>query len=513
MRGSGPGNGHGSLNRAISAHKRLLWLGDAGPVLLLFAVVKLGVHLATDGNIGYHQDELYYLASARHLQLGYVDYPPLTPAVAWVAMMLFDHSVIGLRAFAAISGAVVVILAGLTAAEMGGARRAQIIAGLAALCAPMLLGANWLFQTVTFDQLFWMAALYVLARLLRTGNLRQWLWLGLFLGLALETKYTVLALCLGIAVAVLVDSRLRSMLRTPYPWLGALIAILMWAPNLGWQLANGWPTLAYVRAHANDISSSGGVIAFLLNEILLVGPLVLPFWLLGWLHLFRDGSLRPLGIAAAIAFLALLPNGKAYYPGPIFPLVLAAAAVAVDRFAARRGRRWSVRALIGLLIADAIIPLPIGIPLLPESVIATAHLYSARKDFSDSIGWPEVTAQIANAWHALAPEQRAHAAILGRYYAEAGAVDEFGTEYGLPTALSPHLTYWYWKPARTDATTVVAIGYTLQEMQRYFQTTRQVGTLSNSEGVHNEAWGRAVIVCTNPIESLDAAWPSLRDFS
>ena len=480
-------------------------------ILLALGAIKVVVHVTTDGNIGYHQDELYYLDSARHPQLGYVDYPPLTPMVARLAGALFDGSVVGLRLFAALAGAAVVVLTGQIAAELGGGRRAQVLAGLAALTAPMLLDANWLFQTVSFDQLFWMGSLYVMARILRTGQPRLWLLLGALLGLGLETKYTVLALCAGIAVATVTARRLRAMLLTPYPWLGALVAAALWAPNVWWQAANGWPTLDYIRGHSADISSSGGVVAFLL-DLLLLGPLLVPLWLVGWWELLHARALRPLGVAALVTFALLLPNGKAYYVGPLFPLVLAAAAVAADRFATQRSRRWPVRLVVGLLVADALLPLPIGIPVLPQSVIVNWHLDSVRKDFSDSIGWPEVAAEVAGAWRRLPLSERRHAVILARYYAEAGAVDRFGPALALPEALSPHLTYWYWKPATTDAQTAIVVGYTATEMRRLFRDVVQTATLSNAEGVHNEAWGLPVLTCRQPRESLDAAWLSLRHF-
>src|SRR5580704_60620 len=61
------------------------------------AVAVLALHLATNGLYGFHRDELYYLDSARHLAWGFVDYPPLTPAIARMSELLFGSSVRGLR--------------------------------------------------------------------------------------------------------------------------------------------------------------------------------------------------------------------------------------------------------------------------------------------------------------------------------------------------------------------------------------------------------------------------------
>ena len=55
------------------------WLG-AFLALGLPALASLGLHCWADGRYGIFRDELYYLASARHLDLGYVDYPPVAQA-------------------------------------------------------------------------------------------------------------------------------------------------------------------------------------------------------------------------------------------------------------------------------------------------------------------------------------------------------------------------------------------------------------------------------------------------
>jgi hypothetical protein len=153
------------------------WLQDGMLVLLGLALVKLLVHLATAGRYGFHRDELYYLAAGQHLSLGYVDYPPLTAMVARLSTLVFGHSLVGLRVWPAIAGAVIVVLGGLIARELGGGRSAQVLAAVLVLCSPMFLGGNSMFQTVTFDQLMWAICMYLVARLLARGGSPR-LWLG-----------------------------------------------------------------------------------------------------------------------------------------------------------------------------------------------------------------------------------------------------------------------------------------------------------------------------------------------
>ncbi len=323
------------------------WRRPTAP-LLAVAIVKFAVHLATNGVYGFQRDELYYIISGQHPALGYVDYPPVTPMLARLNTSIFGISPWTLRIFPALAGAAVVFLTGLCAREMGGVRGISTLASVLALLSPLLLGANWLFQTVTFDQLTWLIAIYLLLRIVRTGDRRLFVLLGVDLGIGLETKLTIVALCLGIAIAVVASRELRPLLRTRFPWIGLVIAIALAAPNLGWQVANGFPTLTYIENHSADIAQSGGVGMFVEDFLLFTGPLVLPVWVTGIVLLFRDRRLRPMGILTVIVIALLLPEGKAYYPAPTIPLVLAAGCVALGRIALgtsaapadrRRGRR------------------------------------------------------------------------------------------------------------------------------------------------------------------------------
>lgn len=210
-----------------------------------------------------------------------VDYPSLTPVLARLSLALFGPSVFGLRLFPALAGVALVVLAGLMARELGGGRFAQLLAAGAALASPMLLGANWLFQTVTFDQLAWTVALLLAARLVRTGEARWWLAVGAAVGVGLEAKYTALVLGLGLAVGALATP-IRRQLLTPWPWLGAVAALLLLTPNLVWQAQNGWPSVAFIVGHPQHQADSFSPPVFLAQQLALVGPLALPLWLAGW---------------------------------------------------------------------------------------------------------------------------------------------------------------------------------------------------------------------------------------
>jgi hypothetical protein len=481
--------------------------------LAALGLAKLALHLATDGIYGFHRDELYYLASGRHLALGYVDYPPLTPLLARLGLTLFGPSAGGLRLLSALAGAVVVVLAGLVARELGGGRFAQLLAAGAALASPLLLGSNWLFQTVTFDQLAWTVAILLTARLVRTGEPRWWLAVGLALGIGLETKYTILALGAGLLAGVLA-TRLRRHLRTPWPWLGALIALLIAAPNLAWQVAHGWPSLGFILSHHQDQAADFSPPVFLALQLPLAGPLALPLWLAGWYRLLRQRDMRPLGVAAAVAFGIFLVVGKDYYAGPLYPLLLAAGAVSLEALGGPgRGAVRLRAAAVAAVALNGLLLLPLALPLVPVSQLHRSHLDTARKDYADTVGWPELTDQVAAVYGALPPEQRRHATVLAANYGEAGAIDLYGPARGLPPAICPQLTYALWKPAHVEDATVVLVGYTPEFAARYFADVEPAAAITPPDGVRTEERGLPILVAHRPRVPLDQAWPELRRLS
>ncbi len=116
-------------------------------MLILLALARLLVHTLTNGQYGFHRDELATLDDARYLAWGYVAYPPVTPFIARVARELFGASQVGVRFFSALAQSIAMLLAGLMAHELGGSRRAQVVTALAVAIAPLSLmiicGGSW----------------------------------------------------------------------------------------------------------------------------------------------------------------------------------------------------------------------------------------------------------------------------------------------------------------------------------------------------------------------------------
>ncbi|MGH7764222.1 MAG: hypothetical protein ACREOM_07385, partial [Candidatus Dormibacteraceae bacterium] len=274
-----------------------------------------------------------------------------------------------------------------------------------------------------------------------------------------------------------------------------------------------FPTLTYIRNHGSDISQGGGIASFVELFLLTIGPLLLPLWVAGLIFLLRNRRLRPMGVLTIVVIVLFLPVGKGYYPGPTIPIVLAAGCLAVERVVSQARRQWVVGLVIGGGILEAAVLLPILLPVIPPSSMHKFQIDKLNPDYANTVGWPEMTAQVGAVYNGLPPAQRAKAAILASIDGQAGAIDIYGASEHLPQAISPHLNFWYWKPADLDATTLVTVGYNPSDLAFLCGTITRAGTVTIPYSIENLDQGAPILVCTNLRESINAAWPALRNFS
>src|SRR6266568_3464042 len=367
----------------VSTVSSLLYGGAAAAVIAL--------HLATNRTLGFHTDELYYLDAGRHPAFGYVDFPPIVPLLARVETGLLGVSPWTLRLLPSLLGGFLVALSGAYVRRLGGSLPLQGLALLTAIAAPFLLGANWVFQTVTFDQVTWMVALYWFLCLVIERRPRYWIFLGITLGIGLEVKYTIGGLIVGLVVAVLLTPALRTELRTKYPWIAVAIALLIWAPNLAWQVVEGFPSLIYI---ANHRRSGGGPVVFLIEFVVYLF-FILPLWLAGMNSLFRNPLLRPIGIACAVPMFIFLFVGKSYYAAGTIPIALAQGLMAISHIERRKLRVGLEIAVVVATVLEFGAFFQLLVPITPPDRLHAAGLDTKNEVFADSVGWDDIASQVA----------------------------------------------------------------------------------------------------------------------
>jgi Dolichyl-phosphate-mannose-protein mannosyltransferase len=419
------------------------------------ALVVIAIHLATNSTLGFHTDELYYLTCGWHPALGYVDFPPVVPLLARLETDLLGVSPWTLRLLPSLLGGFLVALSGLYVRRLGGSLRLQGIALLGAIAAPFLLGSNWVFQTVTFDQVTWMVSLYWFLCLVIDRRPRYWIYLGITLGIGLEVKYTIAGLIAGIGIAVLLTPSLRTDLRTKYPWSAVAIALLIWAPNLGWQIVEGFPTLIYL---ANHSGSGGGPVAYLI-QFGVYFFFLLPVWLAGMISLFRSPQLRPLGIACALPLLLFLFVGKSYYAAGTIPITFAQGLLAISHIKRPKLRSGLQIAVVVSSVLEFVVFFFLVVPVTPPDRIHAANLDSVNEVFADSVGWDDVAKQVTTIYDDLPPSEHSNTVIISAYYGVPGALQVYDSPGDRPEAISPQLSDWYWLPSNLTATNALMVDY------------------------------------------------------
>lgn len=508
-----------------SAEKPVL-LG-AGGVVLAITAVKLAVHLYAGRHYGYFVDELYYLACSRHLAWGYVDQPPLIAAITWLVRKTLGESLPALRLLPAIAGAALVALTALITREMGGKRFAQALAAIGVLVAPGILLMDNLLTMNAFEPLFWTTCAYLLIRIIKTGNQRLWIWFGIVAGIGLENKYSMLIFGAGVVVGLLLTKH-RRLLASPWIWIGGAIAFLIFLPNLWWNVQHHFPFLelmANVRQSGRNVSL--GLLKFFSEEIQSMQPLALPVWLAGlWFFFTKRGEeFRALGWACLFTAVVIVTmNPRVYYLFPAFPLLFAGGGVIWEAWLERPRLQWAELAYPALLVATGALLAPLAIPVLPPQTYIrytrALHLGVPRIEnhqlgplpqiFADQFGWKEMTEVVAHAFNSLPPDVRAKTAIFGQNYGQAGAIDLFGPQYGLPPAISGHQSYFLWGPRNYTGESMIVMEDRKERLQQLFTSVEKVGTVYHPYSMPYEHFD--VYYCRGLKWPLQQIWPKLKNW-
>lgn len=482
---------------------------NRGPALI--AAATFVALVAFSSGYGYHRDELYFVAAGHHLDWAYADQGPVTPLIARAMSEIAPNSLVALRLPSALAAGLTVLLTGLLAREFGGGRRAASIAAACAATAGLVLFTGHILSTSTFDLLAWTLLVWLAVRAIRTGADRLWLVAGVVLAIALLNKPLPAFLAAGMLAGVVIAGP-RRLLRNPYVWLGAAIAILLWLPWILWQADQGWPQIDVSRSIAAGNSKSSepwwAIVPF---QFLLVSPALAPVWIAGLVRLFRDPGLRDfrfLGwawVVLAVVFMA--SGGKPYYLGGLLPALLGAGAAPVEGWLTR-GRATVRPALLSVAIAaSAAVSLVICLPILPAKDADVA--VAMNGDVGETIGWPELAQTVADVAHRL-PDPPDHAVVLTRNYGEAGAIDRYGPALGLPGAYSGHNAYWDWGPPPDGARPLIAVGFDPADADRWFRGCALAARVENRARIDNDESGAPILTCRGPREPWPREWPALR---
>jgi Dolichyl-phosphate-mannose-protein mannosyltransferase len=502
----------------------------------VIAAVYFLAHMATATRYGYFRDALYYLACSEHLAWGYVDQPPLIVFIAWVARHTLGVSLPGLLFWPALAGALRIILTAALARELGANEFGGALAAVLAATPAVWYVTDHQFAMNAFEPLFWTGCGFAVGRMIHTNNPKWWMVFGAIAGLGLENKYSIAAFASFLLLGLLLTPQ-RKFLLSPWILAGGFTAVLFFLPNLLWNIQHQWPFLDLmrnIRASGRDVVLSPA--AFLAQQILIMTPATLPFWLGGLWFYFSDAGkkFRVFGwtFIFTIGFF-MLAHGKNYYSAPGYPLVFAAGAVAAEKLLnkkhleERTGMRAAFKvAMFGWLAMGILLLLPVVLPVLPIDAYQRyqAHLpfvvpksehnqdtATLPQHYSDEFGWEDMVARVATVYHSLSPEEKSRTAIFASNYGEAGAVDFFGGRYGLPKAICTHQNYFLWGPRNYTGEIVIRIGSKPEDALDSYETVRVAATLDNPYTMPHEK--NPILLCRQRKKNLQSDWPNIKNWN
>lgn len=521
--GGSPASEHDSIGRAAGARAEE-WALLGGLSFIVFAA-----HTLVSGRYGYFVDELYYLACSHHLAWGYVDQPPLIAVITWLERVTLGDSLHALRFLPAVAAGLRVLLTGLIARELGARRFGMLLASVCVMIAPIYLGLDSLLTMNVFESLFWMGAALIALKIFNGASSKLWLLFGAVCGVGLLNKDSMLFFGFGLFAGLLLTKQ-RRQFASPWIWLGGLLALLIFLPNLLWEIHRGFPTIELLRnVQRSGRNAQTGPLAFMAQQVLILQPLAAPVWIAGLLELLRDPNgkgWRVLGITWIAVMLCMLTmQGRIYYPAAAYPMLFAAGGLAFERwFAGLRNARWLKPAHITLLVVTGLLLAPFAyFPMLTvNQYIAYArfwHFEPPRIEnhrlgplpqiYADQFGWKEMAQVVAKAYYSLPPEERGSCAIFGQNYGQAGAIDFFGAKMGLPPAISGHQNYFYWGPRGYTGECMIVMDDNPLRLHELFDSVEFAGRVDHPLSMPYQHFD--IYICRKPkFDNLQQLWPELK---
>lgn len=453
------------------------------PLILSITLINLLLYLVTTifFSYGIFRDEYYYIACANRLDFGYVDHPPLSVFILAVWKFFLGDSLIAIRLIPALISTATVFMIGLFTLRLGGERSAIIISTAAYMLTPIFLGMNTIVSMNTLDFFFWISSAYIFLRIIQEQNPKLWLLLGVVLGLGLLNKTSVFWLGAGIFAGT-IFSPLRKDLKTKYPYLAAIIALIIFSPYIIWNITHDFAHLEFMRNAASRKYGGLTPVSFILDQVLILNPASILIWLPGIIFYFftkQHKQFRAIGFIWLTTLIILLVNihSKGEYIAAAYQILFAGGAIMIEKWSSVNKRYWIKYAIIVPVVISSLFLLPFARPLLgPEAFVKYQsaigleppsneghELVGLPQFYSDMFGWEELAKNVSKVYQSLPEEDRKNTIVYCSNYGKAGAIEYYSKKYPLPEVVSPHNSYWYWWPKKNDVQAIIIIGGNIED--------------------------------------------------
>ena len=490
-------------------------------LIILLTILKLVLHLLANSNFGFHRDELLYKALGENLDWGFKEVPPFIAGVSYLSNLVSSESVFISRILPTLFSCAIIFITGLMVLTMGGKRFSILVACGGLVFSPAFLASGYLLQPVIFDQFFWVLSAFLLCRYIKTHNEKNIYWFGVVAGVGMLTKYSIAFFIVALLAGLLVSNN-RKLLRNTIWLKAALIAFIIFLPNLIWQINNGLPVIKHMEELKRTQLAFNSPFEFVI-QLLLVNASTTFIWLSGLVYLFVSKANSKLSFLSwsflfVIALLIIL-KGKVYYGFGAFPMLFAAGGVCFHKIFGSISQKLKY-ALPAIIILPSILFLPIAIPLLPLQTTLQFFSFISRnfnfntplkwedqkihqisQDYADMIGWEEIAVHVNAAYKLVPANEKAQTTIFASNYGQAGAIDCYAERYSLPKSVSLSSSFTLWSPKNIQTKHFIYVDDEFpDDLIKAFNYYKKIGEVSN---IYAREKGTAIYLFSNPKEDVN----------
>jgi hypothetical protein len=439
-----------------------------------------------------HRDEFLHLDQAFHPAAGYISVPPFT---SWIANIIYllGGGLFWVRFFPALFGVATVVVAWLIVEALGGSLPAKILTSIT-LIFSVYTRMNVLFQPNSFDILAWTIVFYLLIKYVNSKQSKWLLLLSVITALGMYNKYNILFLIVGLIAGLLLTAQ-RTIFTKKAFYFAILFGILLFLPNLFWQIKNHFPVIYHMAALNKSQLVNVSRIDLLLDQLKygLVGILTLAaFFSLAFYKPFKP--YRFIGWTYVVVMtLYVLSRAKSYYTIGLYPVLFAFGSVYLDAIL----KKWKVSVLSLLAITHIVIFYLVAKDIMPmqspAEIVAThdknegtgafrwedGKNHLLPQDFADMLGWQEMAGKALIAYQMIPASELENTLIYCDNYGQTGAINYYNRKK-MPAAYSLNTDYIYWCPRFKKIQNILFVGNLPgKEVMDLFTEYKLVGTVDN----------------------------------
>lgn len=452
-------------------------LSEYKHLFLLSAFTFLLIYISSFvKSYGYFIDEFYYIACANNPAAGYVDHPPLAPLLLTLFQLVFGDSIYAVRILPALAQSAAIFCTGIVVKEIGGGKFAQFLAACAMAAPPTIIAFGGFYSMNAFEPLFAVLLIFFTIRMIKGNNPRQWVVLGIIMGLGMMNKHTFGVFIIALISSLLLAGKWRLVVNKWF-FAGGLLGLLIFLPNIIWQVLNDYPSLEFYRNISSDKNVYTPPIAFILGQVIGMSPSTVPIWFAGFLYLLfskKTKAFRFLAILFLGLFIFMMLSGTSRSDRLAFayPAAFAGGALFFESIILKYNARWIKPVLIITLVLGLAIALPIILPYFNYQTVQAhtkflginTEIEKGKKPplpqlLADRIGWKEKFNLVLHAYQSLPNGDKKMTLIAAGNYGQAGALELFGKEYNFPPVVSAHNNYYLWSKERLKGDVLLQLGH------------------------------------------------------